>query len=116
MFHKRIRMILLVASAMLSISASATAAIVFDLDTPIGGYTPVGTAPWATATFEDVTDGVKLTLSANWSTSSDRDQRVNAWYFNLSGIKPPDFIMSIDAANSQASASVEYNSNNFATL
>lgn len=44
-----------------------------------GGTAPVGPAPWLTATFEDVTGGVQLTMSASGLTGSEF---VSDWYFN----------------------------------
>ncbi len=55
------------AAAILAMSSFATpvsASVVFELSTAFSGAAPMGATPWATATFEDVADGVKLTMEA----------------------------------------------------
>jgi hypothetical protein len=55
----------------LSPQTSKALTLTFDLNGAFSGYAPQGTAPWLTATFEDVAGGVQLTLSGSGLTAGE---------------------------------------------
>jgi len=64
--------------------------LTFNYDYVFSGYTPGGTTPWLTATFEDLTDGVKLSLSASGLTGGEfikGGANDKGWYFNFNPVK-----------------------------
>ena len=71
------------AAAFVSFSALPASAgtLTFSLDYVFSGdLTPAGTAPWVEATFEDVTEGVRLTVSASNLTGGEF---ISNFYFNF---------------------------------
>jgi hypothetical protein len=72
--------VFLLLGAFLCITQPASAATVtFDLDVNFSGDQPLGTGPWATAVFQDVSGGVQLTMTAKLK---DPDEFIGEWFFN----------------------------------
>lgn len=63
--------ILLSATLMICLSPQNSKALTLELNGVLSGYGPQTTAPWLTATFTDVADGVQLTLSGSGLTGEE---------------------------------------------
>lgn len=62
---------LIAAFAVITGASSANASLTFKLSSSVNGVAPTSTAPWLTALFEDVTGGVKLTLTSSLDVAGE---------------------------------------------
>jgi hypothetical protein len=65
-------------------SAANAAVITFNLTTEFsGGTAPVGSTPWATATFDDSFGGANTARLTMMAGNLSGTEFISAWYFNL---------------------------------
>lgn len=81
MHSRRFARLFLVALATIGVLPGfASADLVMELSQAYNGATPYGDAPWARATFEDVTGGVQLTME---NLMAGTNQFITQWAFNI---------------------------------
>jgi hypothetical protein len=83
---RKVLVALIAVVAMASLTPAAEATVSYNLDYIFSGNTPDSTSPWGTISFDNITGGVRVTMTASLE---DASEFITFWGFNVNNTTDP---------------------------